>query len=121
MGVEKINHQGKTIYYLDFRDMKSEAEILAKVQRCAREIRSQAPKSLLTLTDVGGMHFNNNIRDAFTDLSKGNSAFVKAGAVCGLSGLGSIVYNGLLKLAKRENIRSFKTIDEAKAYLIMQQ
>lgn len=99
--------------------MKNEVEILAKVQKCAREIRCQAPKSLLTLTDVGGMHFN-NIRDAFTDLSKGNSAYVKAGAVCGLSGLGNIVYNGLLKLAKRENIRSFKTIDEAKAYLIMQ-
>lgn len=121
MGVEKINHQGKTIYYLDFRDMKNEVEILAKVQKCAREIRCQAPKSLLTLTDVGGMHFNNTIRDAFTNLSKGNSSFVKAGAVCGLSGLGNIVYNGLLKLAKRENIRSFKTIDEAKAYLIMQQ
>lgn len=119
MGVEKINHQGKTICYLNFRDMKSETEILAKVQRCAREIRSQAPKSLLTLTDVGGMHFNNNIRDAFTDLSKGNSSFVKAGAVCGLSGLASIVYNGLLKVSNRD-IRAFKTIDEAKAYLIMQ-
>jgi hypothetical protein len=120
MGVEKLNVNGKTIFYLNFRDMKSEAEIIAKVQTCAREIRCQPQKSLLTLTDVGGMHFNNNIRDAFTNLSKGNSAFVKAGAVCGLSGLGSIVYNGLLKLANRENIRSFKTLEEAKDYLMQQ-
>jgi hypothetical protein len=74
--------------------------------------------SVLTLTNISGMHFNSEIKDLFQIFIKGNKPFVKSGAVVGLSGLQQLVYNGLMKITGRD-IKSFNSITEAKDWLAM--
>jgi hypothetical protein len=116
MGTKQITYKGKSIVYLDFTGMKNEDEIRKQANECASEIRCKPANSLYTVTNVTNMHFNNNIRDIFTDLARGNKPYVKAGAVVGLSGLASIVYNGLVAITKRD-IKSFRTEEEALDYI----
>ncbi|HPR33070.1 MAG TPA: hypothetical protein PLK12_13290 [Prolixibacteraceae bacterium] len=114
---EIITYKGKTIVYLDFTNMKNKDEIIALENKGAEYIRRQAPKSALTLTNMENMFFNNELKSWFADMVKGNAPYVKAGAVLGMSGLISIMYNAFLQMTGR-NIKAFKTKEEALEYLV---
>lgn len=117
--LELIKHEGKIIVYLDFSNMRDKAEIIQLENDGADYIRSQAPKSVLTLTNMNGMFFNNDIKKFFEEVVKGNAPYVKVGAVIGMNGLISIMYNTFIKMTGR-NIRSFKSKEEALEFLVNQ-
>ena len=116
---EQISHKGKRIYYLDFSGLHSFEEIKTGIEGSKKYIGVQPPSSLLTLTNTDGMHFSNEIKDLFTDFAKGNKTYVKASDVIGLSGLASIVYNAIMKMTGR-NVKSMKSFEEAKDWLVLQ-
>ena len=113
---EFISYNGKTFFFMDFSDMRSREDVDSLIRPSAEYIRSQSEKSVLTLTNIKGMHFNTEIKNAFSDFLKGNKPFVKAGAVVGIGGLQRIVYNGVMKLSGRD-LRSFETLDQAQDWL----
>ena len=65
------------------------------------------------------MHFNNEIRDRFTDFVKGNKPYVKAGSVVGISGMQTIVYNAVMRISGR-NLKALGSLDQAKDWLASQ-
>lgn len=113
-----ITHKEKSIFFMDFSDVKNPAEIRAIVDESIKFIRVQPPGSLYTLTNIKDMHFSNEIKTIFQDFIAGNKPYVKAGAVTGMNGLQQIVYNGLMKLTGR-NIKSCPTVDAAKDWLAL--
>ena len=114
-----ISHKGKSIFYMDFSGIKSTDEVSQLISESKRYIGTQPASSLLTLTNITQMHFNNEIKDLFTTFVKGNKPYVKAGAVVGISGLQGIVYNAIMKLTGR-NVKSMSSLDEAKDWLSLQ-
>jgi len=114
---EMIIHKGKSVYCMDFTDLKDETEIKRIIDTSAEFIRSRPLKSVLSLTDLHGMHFNSTIKDLFSTFISGNKPHIKASAVVGLSGLQRIIYNGIMKITGRD-IRSFDNINVAKDWLI---
>ena len=112
-----INHQGKSIFYMDFSGLKDINDIKSTVSKSIEYIRSQPDKSVLTLTNLDGIHFNTEIKNMFTDFISGNKPHIKASSVVGMTGLLRIVYNGLMRLTGRD-IRSFDNINVAKDWLI---
>ncbi len=112
-----ISHHGKPIYYMDFAGLRDFNEIKHIISKSIEYIRSQPDKSVLTLTNLDGMHFNSEIKSLFIDFISGNKPHIKASSVIGMSGLLRIVYNGLMKLTGRE-IRSFDNINVAKDWLV---
>jgi len=113
---EIITYKGKTIVYLNFSNMKDQREIMKLEGEISTYIRSQPLNSVYTLTNMEGMFFNNEIKKYFEEVAKGNAPYVKAGAVIGLTGLISIMYNAFVTVTGR-NIKSFKNKDEALEYL----
>lgn len=109
--------KGKIIYHMDFSNLNDLDQIRAVIKEGAMFIRSKPASSVLTLTSIHGMHFNNEIKEIFKDFISCNKPYVKAGAVVGLNGLQQIVYNGLMKITGRE-IKSFGNIDEAAEWLV---
>lgn len=101
---------------MDFSNLKSEQEIKEIIEKGKTFIRSQSMASVLTLTNISNMHFNNQIKELFTIFVKDNKSYVKAGAVIGISGLQGIVYNAVMKLSGR-NLKSMRSVDEAKDWL----
>ena len=101
---------------MDFSNLKNPSEIQNLIKESTSYIRLQAPASVLTLTNIQGMHFNTEIKGLFNDFIKGNKPYVKAGAVIGISGMQQIIYNGLMKVTGRD-IKAFETAEEAKNWL----
>jgi hypothetical protein len=115
--VQQIAHNGKSIFFMDFTNLNNTDDIKSTIEESISFIRKQQASSVLTLTDINGMHFNNDIKNLFNDFIHGNKPYVKAGAVVGLNGLQKILYNGLMKLTGRD-IRSFDDHKSAKDWLV---
>jgi hypothetical protein len=113
---EIINYKGKSIVCLDFTGMKNKEEIMRLESDGANYIRSQPVNSVYTLTSMEGMFFNNELKKYFEDTAKGNSPYVIAGAVIGMTGLISIMYNAFVTVTGRV-IKSCKNKEEALEYL----
>lgn len=113
---ELISYKGKTILYLDFTGMKDKEEIMKMEREACDWIRGQALNSVLTLTNMENMFFNNDLKKYFEENVKQNGPYVKAGAVIGMTGLISIMYNAFVTVTGR-NIRSLKSKEEALEYL----
>jgi hypothetical protein len=116
---EIISYKGKNIIYIDLSGMKNQDEIMQLEKEASELIRQQPPKSALTLTNMDGMYFNNTLKSYFESLVKLNAPHVKSGAVIGMNGLISIMYNAFVSMTGR-NIKSHKSKEEAMEYLVSQ-
>ena len=114
-----IEHHGRKIFFIDFSGIKTIQEIKTVIADAQKFIHSQPVGSVYTLTTVEDTHFNNDITPIFTEYVKSNKPYVKASAVIGITGLKLILYNTMMKLTGRDT-RSFKTLDEAKEWLVKQ-
>lgn len=113
-----INHGGKKIILLDYTNLQDINEIIEVSNEAKTYIHAQPALSVYSLTNIDGMHFNNKIRDIFTDLAKSNKPYVKAGAIVGVTGMKQILFNGIMKLTGRD-IKSFNTLEQAKDWLAL--
>jgi len=91
-----INHQGKSIFYMDFSGLREFNEIKHVVSKSIEYIRSQPEKSVLTLTNLDGIHFNTEIKNLFVDFISGNKPHIKASSVIGMTGLGLAYFKKLI-------------------------
>jgi hypothetical protein len=113
---EIIIYKGKNVVYLDFSGMKDKNEIMQLETDGADYIKKQTANSVYTLTNMEGMFFNNELKSFFEQTARGNAKFVKAGAVIGMTGLISIMYNAFVTFTGRA-IKSCKNKEEALEYL----
>ncbi len=116
-GTKIINYKGTNIFYMDFSNAKSREEISEVMKNSIEYIRSQPLHSVVALTNMENMFFNNEIRNDFQEFLKGNKPYVKTSAVYGMSGLARFLFNSLMKVTGRD-VRSFEKPEEAKAFLI---
>jgi hypothetical protein len=116
--VEFIRHKDKDILFIDFSHSDSE-QILSVIDEAKKIIAGQPRNSLLTLTDVTGAKYNNDVRDALKAFVNHNSPYVKARAVTGVSGLMMVLYNAV-KQFTGTNIPIFPSLDEARDWLVEQ-
>ncbi|MBN1925502.1 MAG: hypothetical protein JW798_06690 [Prolixibacteraceae bacterium] len=111
-----IYYNQKRIIYIDFSNIKKTEEIYALMEEAKRFIAVNLPKSVLTLTNLTGMHFNNEVFNRFTAYVKVNAPYVKASAVVGMNGMMQIFYNSFTRITGRD-VKAFSTEYEAKKYL----
>jgi hypothetical protein len=114
-----IIHQGKNVFYMDFSKLNTVEEIRTVMNDAKEFIYKQPLSTVFALSNIDGMHFNNQIKDLFAEFVKENKPYIKASALIGMNGLKQIVFNGLMRITGRD-IKSFSTIDEAKNWLISQ-
>jgi len=112
-----IDFQGNKIFYMDFTNLKSVNEIVNVMNEAKSYIFKQPPSSVLALTNIEGMHFNNQVKDVFSEFVKQNKPYIKNSAVVGVDGLKQILYNGIMKLTGRD-VKAFSTMSVAKSWLI---
>ncbi len=119
MRTSTVNHKGRTIFYMDFSDLKAEAEIKAVLDESKAYIRRQPLSSVYGLANIEEMHFNNNIKEFFLEFVKGNKPYMKASTIVGVTGLKQILFNGIMKMTGRD-VKSCNTISQAKEWLVSQ-
>ncbi|HZR08413.1 MAG TPA: hypothetical protein VFA79_07515 [Myxococcales bacterium] len=87
-----IEHKGKRVLLLDFtaiRDTQLALQLIAQAR--ATVAAEPQRKELLTVTDVKGMIYNDEINQAFVALGKNNAPWVRKSAVCNTSTIGRVI------------------------------
>lgn len=112
-----ITHKGENVVYLDFSNMKRKVNIVETEKKAGVYIQKQSFNSLLVLSNLENMNFDHQVRDAFLDVVKDNSPYIKAAAVIGVNGLMRFVFDDFIRQSGR-NLKVFKNKKEALEYLI---
>lgn len=119
--VRWINHKGKRILLVDFKDYTTKriktGEYKNYLQEARQIIDTQPRKSLLIITDITNAGFTYQSNTAMKSFAKANTPYVKASAVVGVTGLKKVVITSVRILTGR-NIKIFDTVDEAKEWLV---
>jgi hypothetical protein len=105
------------VYFMDFSSLNTREEIFSCIAEAKQAIRCQPPASVYALTNLEKMHFDSEIKEAFTDFTRGNKPYIKSSAVVGIDTLQRILFNAIMKLSGRD-IRVFANLEEAKFWLI---
>jgi len=114
--VQFVQHNGKEILLLDFSRCTAK-DALALIDEAAAAIRTRPQQSLLTLTDVTDMRFNDTLNQRMKVFTAQNKPYVKAAAVVGVTGLKKILFDAVMVFSKRK-IHAFDNRETAKAWLI---
>ena len=118
----KVNIQefkGKKVILLNFSNMKDLKGISEIIEEAKPIIRNNPPNSVYAISDLAGMHFNNKIRDLFTDFTGENKLYMKASAIIGATGLQNLMINGINKITGRK-LKSFPNQNAAMEWLVSQ-
>ncbi len=113
-----VEHEGQQLLFVDFAGLTDKADALAAIAESRAFVAQRPEASLLTLTDVTDMEFDEEIAKALWDLLRHNKKHVRAGAVVGLSGEQQQDLYDLLTHQARRDLPVFETAEEAKAWLV---
>lgn len=111
-----INYKGKSIFYMDFSNIKTREEVIKIIEDSKSYIHSQPEASVNGLTNLDNIFFNTDVKNDFLLFIKANKKFMKNSALFGMSGLVRIMFNGLMRITGRD-IRSFENMIDAQEFL----
>jgi hypothetical protein len=115
-----IEHDGQRILFLDFARIREPAVLLRAIDEARRFVAEQPKrKEIVTLVDLYGLRFNDEVVKAFRELTKHDEPWEKAVAVCGLSTLGRIAFRAV-NLFTGGRLVPFDDKDEALNWLVKQ-
>jgi hypothetical protein len=114
-----IEHRGKRILFMDFSEMNGPGEALRELDRARQIIAAEPQNSLLTLTDVTGTRYDNDIIKAFQALAAHNKPYVRAAASVTRTPLQLVALRASAVLSRR-NLAAFDDLDAAKEWLVTQ-
>jgi hypothetical protein len=121
MGFELITYKGKTIIHNDFRETKSNEEMMIQILNQEKEyIVKQPDKSVLILSNFSGIHATRNFLDENQKVGKFlRSSKMKKSALVGIVGVQYIFVRAYATFTGLGNIiKIFSTEEEAKEWLI---
>jgi len=115
--VKFISHDSKEILFLDFSGCRPD-EAFPVIDHAKKAIRTRPQGSVLTLTDVTDMRFDDKLTASMKEFTTHNKPYVKAAAVIGVHGLKKIIFEAVMLFSKRK-LHAFDSMDQAKTWLVM--
>lgn len=114
-----IEHRGRQILFIDFTDMNAPGEALAEIDKVRRLIAAQPHDSLLTLTDVTGTRYDDEIIGALKAMAEHNRPYVRAAASVTRTPL-QLVALRASAITTRRRLEAFDDLEKAKEWLVLQ-
>ncbi|HEV3037720.1 MAG TPA: hypothetical protein VHA33_08045 [Candidatus Angelobacter sp.] len=114
--VQFIEYFGKKVLFINYAHC--DAAMMKEVAGEGHRVLSQEPSnSVLTLNDVTGASFDQESVAALKSMVAANAPYVKRGAVIGISGLQSLIYEAVQAFSRRK-LPQFSTREQALAWLV---
>lgn len=104
---------------LDFAklDIKEAYEV---INYSAGIVEKMPKNSICTLTNITEAKFNQDLIDALKKFAQKNKPHVIAGAVIGVDGIKKTLFNAILKVTGRQNLKMFDNENDALTWLASQ-
>jgi len=112
-------HKGKDIIIVDVTHAETTDEKVDILDRAGELIKTQAPKSALVLTDVRDVGYDITSVEAMKNFASGNTPYVKASAVVGVTGMKKVIFQSVVRITGRK-IQTFDEPEKAKDWLAEQ-
>ena len=117
--IDYVMHKGRKILIMDASGCTDIAENIRTLEQTEKMILEEPPKSVLLLTNVSGLRYNNQLVDRLKQFSKTVSPRMRASTVVGVEGIKKIIVQGIILLTGRK-IEVHPTVEEAKDWLANQ-
>lgn len=111
--IEEFKQGNKSFIYFDLSGLQDNVEIEALVFSAKERIAKYPSQSLYTITNVSDIVFDTRTKEIAAQWMEFNRPYVVNGAVIGLDGVRKIMYNAVLKLTSRTNMKVFTTRQQA--------
>jgi hypothetical protein len=120
-GAQFIEYKGKSIYYVDYSDIKTNEEFMAVIRQSngfREKVKAEGKKNLLMLVDVSGSFVYGDVLTELKKAGKITKEITVKEAVVGISG-GKRILLKIVQSFTNMNLKVFDTIDEAKDWLVI--
>jgi hypothetical protein len=116
--IEQFEHEGKKFIYYDLSHFKNNSQFREFIEY-AKEVIQKHPRdnSLFSITNIEGVMYDSETKTIVAEWMDFNRPHVRQGAVIGLDGIKRIMVNSILKISGRNNMKFFRTKDEAVEWL----
>jgi hypothetical protein len=111
-----LHHKGHEMLFLNFSGCRTD-EAAPLIDRAKTVIAARPEHSLLTLTDVTDMRFDDAVSQRMKEFTAHNKPYVRAAAVVGVTGIKKILFEAVVLFSKRK-LHTFETVDQAKDWLV---
>jgi hypothetical protein len=117
--IHVVHHKGKQILIQDFTGVTPGEEFRATLEAARTFISGQPPKSILSVFDGTGRHYNVEVLSALKDFAKHNEPYIKASSIVGAEGIMNIALMGVVRFTGRV-FKAFKDRQSATDWLVEQ-
>ena len=114
--IEWIEHKGKPILVNDLKGL-TDKEIAEQMIKYEKVILDMKETHIHVLSDITNATFGPSSMSELKRIAISTKPFVSKYAIVGITGIKSVLFNAVRQFAKK-NLDSFKTIEEAKDWLI---
>ena len=112
-------HKNRMILSLNFGNLNIE-DAYEVIDYSSGIIERMPTNSIWTITNVSNANFDQKLIKALTAFTQKNKPHVVAGAVIGAEGLKKFMFNTILKLSGRSNMKTFDKEEDALEWLAIQ-
>ena len=116
--VRFIQHGSQRVLLIDYSSLADEGEFLALIERRKHIVESEAPASLLTLTDVTNAHCTRNVLEAMKVAAVLDRPHLKRAAIVGTDSVFPQGTSGAMETFAARHWSRFATRDEALDWLV---
>jgi hypothetical protein len=114
--VQFIEHLGKKVLFINYADCGA-TMMKAVAGEGHRLLSLEPPNSVLTLNDVTGATFDHEAVAFLKSMVAANAPFVRRGAVVGINGLQSLIYEAVQAFSRRK-LPQFTSREQALQWLV---
>jgi hypothetical protein len=112
-----IEHRGRQILFFDYRDQKSDEEMIATLE-AGSAMMQPLRRALLLYNDFEGSVVGSAYMKRVKEVGQMNKLLIGRSALTGISGLKVIFFNAYLRATGERNTRAFQTRDQALDFLV---
>jgi len=112
-----IEHQGRQILFFDYRDQKSDQEMIATLE-AGSAMMQPLRRSLLLYNDFEGSVIGSAYMKRVKEVGRMNKLLIGRSALTGISGLKVIFFNAYLPATGERHTRAFQTREQALDFLV---
>jgi hypothetical protein len=119
--IEQFECEGKKFIYYDVSQFRNNTQFREFVE-CAKKIIQRHPRdhTLFSITNVKGIMYDSETKVIIAEWMDFNQPYIRQGAVIGQDGIKRLTINSILKMIGRNNIKFFRSRDEAIKWLVAQ-
>ncbi|MDR1970822.1 MAG: hypothetical protein LBQ46_02770 [Treponema sp.] len=116
--IEQFEHKGKRFIYFDLSGLQNNVQFKEMTEGAKKIIAEYPPDgSSFSITNIEGVIYDTETKNIVSAWMEFNRPYIKQGAVIGLDGIKRIMVNSILKMSGRNNMKFFRTREEAVEWL----